>query len=245
MRQLIAGNWKMNGLRADACELARAIGAGVAGLACDLLLCPPATVLAEVAAAVAGSEIAVGGQDCHVAANGAYTGDISAAMLRDAGATWVIVGHSERRTAYAESNILVQQKAMAAIAAGLVPIVCVGETEQQRLAGAAETVVAAQVDGSVPADFAGVIAYEPIWAVGTGRVPESAEIVDMHRCIREQLVSTLGGYAAEIRVLYGGSVKPDRAEALLRLTGVDGVLIGGASLVAADFLAIGRASPLA
>jgi triosephosphate isomerase len=198
-----------------------------------------------VAAAVAGSEISVGGQDCHVGTSGAFTGDVSAAMLRDAGATWVIVGHSERRTAYAESNILVQQKAMAAAAAGLTAIVCVGETEQQRLAGAAETVVAAQIDGSVPADFAGVIAYEPIWAVGTGRIASDADIVEMHRCIREQLVSTLGAYARDIRVLYGGSVKPAGAAALLRLPGVDGALIGGASLVAADFLAIAQACAVA
>jgi triosephosphate isomerase len=243
MRSLIAGNWKMNGLRAEAAALANAVRQGEAGLACDLVLCPPATVLAEVAAALAGSAIEIGGQDCHVAASGAYTGDISAAMLRDAGASWVILGHSERRIAYGESNILIEQKAMAAAAAGLLPIVCVGETEQQRLAGAAETVVAAQVDGSVPPDFAGVIAYEPVWAIGTGRAAADEDIVAMHRCIREQLVSTLGAIGQDIRILYGGSVKPVGAEALLRLEGVDGALVGGASLVAAEFLAIARACP--
>ena len=233
----------MNGLRAEAVSLARAVQDGAAGLACDLLLCPPATVLAEVAAAVAGSGIAVGGQDCHIDVKGAYTGDISAEMLRDAGASWVIIGHSERRTAYAESNILVHQKAAAAAAAGLRPIVCVGETEQQRLAGAAETVVAAQIDGSVPPGFTGVVAYEPIWAVGTGRIAGDEDIVEMHRCIRAQLIGTLGPSGQTIAVLYGGSVKPAGADALLRLPGVGGALIGGASLVAEDFLAIACACP--
>ncbi len=245
MRPLIAGNWKMNGLRADAAALARGVRDGAEGLACDLLLCPPATVLAEVATILAGSGIAAGGQDCHVEINGAYTGDVSAAMLRDAGASWVILGHSERRTAYAESNILVQQKATAAATAGLLPIVCVGESEQQRLAGAAETVVAAQIDGSLPPDFAGAIAYEPIWAIGTGRTAGEEDIVEMHRCIREQLVSTLGPAGQGIRILYGGSVKPAGAASVLRLPGVGGALIGGASLVAADFLAIAKACPAA
>ena len=176
MRQLIAGNWKMNGMRADAMALAGAIRAGAEGVGCDLVLCPPATVLAAVADVLQGSSIGTGGQDCHVKGNGAHTGDISPAMLRDAGAAWVIVGHSERREAYAESNALIRDKAVAAMAAGLLPIICVGETEQQRMAGAAETVVAAQVDGSVPAGFTGVIAYEPIWAIGTGRVAEPADI---------------------------------------------------------------------
>ena len=235
----------MNGLRADAAALARGVRDGAEGLACDLLLCPPATVLAEVATILAGSGIAAGGQDCHVEINGAYTGDVSAAMLRDAGASWVILGHSERRIAYAESNILVQQKAAAAAAAGLLPIVCVGESEQQRLAGAAETVVAAQIDGSLPPDFAGAIAYEPIWAIGTGRTAGEEDIVEMHRCIREQLVSTLGPAGQGIRILYGGSVKPAGAASVLRLPGVGGALIGGASLVAADFLAIAKACPAA
>lgn len=242
MRQLIAGNWKMNGLRADALALVRAVRDGADGLACELAICPPATLLATVAEALAGSTILPGGQDCHVRGSGAHTGDISAAMLRDAGARCVILGHSERREGYAESNVLVRDKVQAAMDAGLLPIVCVGETEQQRMAGAAETVVAAQVDGSVPAGFAGVIAYEPIWAIGTGRVAENDDIVEMHRCIRNQLVDTLGEAGQELRVLYGGSVKPASAATILALPGVGGALVGGASLVAADFLAIGRAS---
>lgn len=242
MRQLIAGNWKMNGMRADAAALAHALREGAQGLACDVVVCPPTTVLAEVASMLAGASVGVGGQDCHIVSSGAHTGDVSAAMLHDAGARWVILGHSERRMAYGESNALVREKVSAAVAAGLVPIVCVGETEQQRLAGAAETVVAAQVDGSLPPDFAGVVAYEPIWAIGTGRVAAEADIVAMHRCIGDQLVDTLGAAGKEVRVLYGGSVKPAGASTILALPGVGGALVGGASLNAADYLAICRAA---
>jgi len=254
MRQLIAGNWKMNGRRADSAALVRAVRDMVEAQApaCELVVCPPSTLLAEVAAALAGSAVAVGGQDCHPLANGPHTGDVSAAMLADAGARWVILGHSERRTSYAESNALVREKAKAAIAAGLTPIVCVGESEQQRLSGAAETVVAAQVDGSLPPGFAGpgfagpgfagVVAYEPIWAIGTGRGASAEDIAAMHRVIRDQLTDTLGAASGAVRVIYGGSVKPDGAAAILALPGVDGALVGGASLVAADFLAIARAS---
>ncbi|HYZ64362.1 MAG TPA: triose-phosphate isomerase [Acetobacteraceae bacterium] len=242
MPQLIAGNWKMNGLRAESVALARAVREGAAGLACELLVCPPGTVLAAVADVLGDSPVAVGGQDCHTEPRGARTGDIAAPMLRDAGASWVIVGHSERRLAYSESNTLVQEKAIAAIAAGLTPIICVGETEQQRLSGTAETVVAAQVDGSVPPGFAGVVAYEPVWAIGTGRSAASEDIVTMHRCIRDQLLTTLGPAGEGIRILYGGSVKPAGADALLRLPGVGGALVGGASLVADDFLAIAGAA---
>ncbi|MBV8911948.1 MAG: triose-phosphate isomerase [Acetobacteraceae bacterium] len=242
MRQLIAGNWKMNGKRAEALALAQAVRDGAEGLGCELLLCPPATVLAAVADALRGSAVAVGGQDCHPEPKGARTGDIAAPMLKDAGASWVIVGHSERRLAYSESNGLVRDKAGAAIAAGLTPIICVGETEQQRLAGAAETVVAAQVDGSTPPDFPGVVAYEPVWAIGTGRIAADEDIVAMHRCIRDQLVDTLGPAGEAIRILYGGSVKPAGSDRLLRLPGVGGALVGGASLVAADFLAIARSA---
>jgi triosephosphate isomerase (TIM) len=242
VRQLIAGNWKMNGLRADALALAQAVRDGADGLGCELVVCPPATVLAAVAAVLQGSPVSVGGQDCHTEPKGARTGDISAPMLRDAGASWVILGHSERRLAYSESNALVREKAEAAIAAGLVPIVCVGETEQQRLSGTAEPVVAAQVDGSLPPGFAGVVAYEPVWAIGTGRSAGPEDIVAMHRCIRDQLVTTLGAAGEGIRILYGGSVKPAGADALLELPGVGGALIGGASLAAGDFLAIARAA---
>jgi len=244
MRQLIAGNWKMNGLQADGLALARAVREGAEGLGCDLVLCPPATLLAGVAQALAGSPVMAGGQDCHPAPSGAYTGDLSAAMLQDAGARWVILGHSERRLGYGESNTLVLEKAKAAIAAGLTPIICVGETEQQRLSGVAEEVVAAQVDGSVPPGFAGAIAYEPIWAIGTGRTAGEAEVVEMHRCIRAQLADTLGPEGERVRILYGGSVKPAAAATLLGWQGVDGALIGGASLVAADFLEIAKRASL-
>ena len=243
MRQLIAGNWKMNGLRADSLALARALAAGLEQPAgCDVLVCPPATLLAAVADALTGSGVMVGGQDCHPEPSGARTGDVSAPMLRDAGAGWVILGHSERRLGYGESNALVQEKACAAVAAGLTPIVCVGETEQQRLSGNAETVVAAQIDGSLPPDFAGVVAYEPVWAIGTGRSASEDDIVAMHHCIRSQLTETLGEAGAGLRILYGGSVKPAGAAALLALPGVGGALVGGASLVAADFLGIVRAA---
>jgi len=243
LRQLIAGNWKMNGLRAEALTLAKALAAGLAQPAgCDVLVCPPSTVLAAVADALAGSAVMVGGQDCHPEASGACTGDISAPMLRDAGAGWVILGHSERRLGYSESNALVQEKVRAAAAAGLEAIVCVGETEQQRLSGNAETVVAAQIDGSLPPGFAGVVAYEPVWAIGTGRSASDDDVVAMHRCIRSQLAETLGGAGAGVRILYGGSVKPAGAAALLALPDVGGALVGGASLVAADFLGIIRAA---
>ncbi len=233
----------MNGLRADAVALATALTAGLERPAgCDVLVCPPATVLAAVADALAGSDVMVGGQDCHPEASGARTGDVSAPMLRDAGAGWVILGHSERRLGYSESNALVREKAGAAIAAGLTPIVCVGETEQQRLSGIAETVVAAQIDGSVPPGFAGVVAYEPVWAIGTGRTASEDDIVAMHRCIRSQLTETLGKAGEGVRILYGGSVKPAGASVLLALPGVGGALVGGASLVAADFLGIVRAA---
>lgn len=233
----------MNGLRADAVALATALASGLERPAgCDVLVCPPATVLAAVADALAGSGVMVGGQDCHPEPSGARTGDVSAPMLRDAGAEWVILGHSERRLGYSESNALVREKACAAAAAGLTPIVCVGETEQQRLSGIAETVVAAQIDGSVPPGFAGVVAYEPVWAIGTGRSASEDDIVEMHRCIRSQLAETLGEAGDALRILYGGSVKPDGAGALLALPGVGGALVGGASLVAADFLRIVRAA---
>ncbi len=233
----------MNGLRADSIALVTALAAGLERPAgCDVLVCPPATVLAAVADALAGSSVMVGGQDCHPEPSGARTGDVSAPMLRDAGAGWVILGHSERRLGYSESNALVREKAGAAVAAGLTPIVCVGETEQQRLSGIAETVVAAQIDGSVPPGFAGVIAYEPVWAIGTGRTASEDDIVAMHRCIRSQLTETLGKAGEGLRILYGGSVKPAGAGTLLALPGVGGALVGGASLVAADFLGIVRAA---
>jgi triosephosphate isomerase len=242
MRQLIAGNWKMNGLRADALALARAVADGAGGVAGELLVCPPATVIRPVADELAGSRVQVGGQDCHVAASGAHTGDVSAAMLRDAGASWVILGHSERRSDHAETDALVRAKVAAAVAAGLDPIVCVGETEAERLDGRQEAVVGAQLAGSLPEGFAGVVAYEPVWAIGTGRTPTEADVAAMHGFIRAVLRRHLGEAGQGVRILYGGSVKPSNAASLLALPDVGGALVGGASLVAADFLAIARAA---
>ena len=232
----------MNGTRAEAAALAAALrGAGpVAG--CDLLACPPATVLAALAETLDGSGIAVGGQDCHEVDNGAHTGDVSAPMLRDLGASAVILGHSERRQTHFETDALVQRKAVAAGRAGLLPIVCVGETERQRQDGEAGDVVRAQVVGSLPPGFAGVVAYEPIWAIGTGHTPTEGEVAEMHGAIREVLRAHLGPAGSAVRILYGGSVKPGNAAVLLGLPDVGGALVGGASLVAEDFLAIARAA---
>jgi triosephosphate isomerase len=242
MQLLIAGNWKMNGLRAEARSLADGLRDGADGTGCDLLVCPPVTVLAEVAALLAGSVVAVGGQDCHAEAKGAHTGDVSAPMLRDAGAAWVILGHSERRQDHHETSVQVRHKAGGAAVAGLTPIVCVGETEAERESGHAFRVIGEQLSGSLPAGFAGVVAYEPIWAIGTGRTPTEADVAAMHAFIRTQLVADLGAGASGLRILYGGSVKPGNAAALLGLPEVGGALVGGASLAAADFLAIARAS---
>jgi triosephosphate isomerase len=242
MRQLIAGNWKMNGLLADSLALAAAVAAGAAGLGCDVLVCPPATVLRAVAGKLHGSVVAVGGQDCHAAPGGAHTGDLAAAMLRDAGASAVILGHSERRSDHGESNAVVRAKVMAAAAEGLLPIVCVGETEAERLAGRQETVVREQLVHSLPDAFAGAVAYEPVWAIGTGRMPTEADIAAMHATIRRVLMERLGANGRGVRILYGGSVKPANAQALLALPEVGGALVGGASLVAADFLAIASAA---
>ncbi len=243
MRQLIAGNWKMNGSAAMAGALVNALRAEAGkGLGCDLLVCPPATLVTIAAQALLGSEVAVGGQDCHAKASGAHTGDISAAMLRDCGATHVILGHSERRADHGESDALVRAKVEAAVAAGLVPIVCVGETEAQRVAGEQDAVVAGQLAGSLPDDFRGVVAYEPVWAIGTGRTPTEADVAAMHAHIRRTLVGRLGEAGVGVRILYGGSVKPSNAAALLALPDVGGALVGGASLVADDFLGIARAA---
>jgi triosephosphate isomerase (TIM) len=245
VQPLIAGNWKMHGLRADGLELARAVAAGAAGQPADLLICPPATLLAAVAAALVGGTVAVGGQDCHPAARGAHTGDIAAPMLRDAGATHVILGHSERRANHAETNALVRTKAEAALAADLIPIICVGESEAERLAGQAEAVVTGQMQGSLPEGFGaagGILAYEPVWAIGTGRTPTEAEIAAIHGAIRASLKARFGAVGGTLRILYGGSVKPSNASAILALPDVDGALVGGASLVAADFLGIAAAA---
>ena len=242
MRQLIAGNWKMNGLTATAAELAEAVRDGSADVSAGLLVCPPFTQITSVARTLAGSAVAVGGQDCHAAPEGAHTGDISAPMLRDAGATHVILGHSERRANHGESDAAVLAKVGAAVAAGLVPIVCVGETEAERQAGIAEAVVGRQLAGSLPAGFAGVVAYEPIWAIGTGRVPTEADVAAMHGFIRAALVRDLGPAGRDVPILYGGSVKAANARAILAVAEVGGALVGGASLSAAEFLAIARAA---
>ena len=241
MRQLIAGNWKMNGLLESGAAIVTPLRSGADGLACDLLVCPPATLISAVADILVGSGVAIGGQDCHAKASGAHTGDVSAAMLRDAGASYVIVGHSERRADHGESDAVIKAKAVAAIAAGLIPIVCVGETATQRVAGEQNAVVGAQLQGSLPDGFAGVVAYEPVWAIGTGRTPTEADVAAMHAFIRGTLVALLGDGGRGLRILYGGSVKPANAAALMGLPDVGGALVGGASLTAADFLGIARA----
>lgn len=243
MRPLIAGNWKMNGLGAEGVALARAVceGLGDRSNGVDVLLCPPFTLIERVARAVAGSAIAVGGQDCHPKAAGAHTGDVSAPMLKDAGASFVILGHSERRADHGETDALVHAKAEAALAAGLTPIVCVGETLAERDAGRAEAVVAAQLAGSLPEGFAqanGVVAYEPVWAIGTGRTPSKADIAAMHATIRARLIARFGGAGRGVRILYGGSVKAANAKPILAVPEVGGALVGGASLRAEEFLAI-------
>jgi len=242
MPQLIAGNWKMHGLAADAVALAKGVVAGAAGLQCDLLVCPPFVHLAAVAPLLAGSPVALGGQDCHQAKQGAHTGDISPQMLRDMGATWVILGHSERRQNHGETDELVREKVLAAVEAGLSPIVCVGETADQRAGGQETEVVGWQLAGSLPKPFAGVVAYEPVWAIGTGKNATDQDVATMHAFIREELMRQFGEAGQDIRILYGGSVRPVNAASLLAVPHVGGALIGGASLKADDFLAIARAS---
>ncbi|MGE0416775.1 MAG: triose-phosphate isomerase [Acetobacteraceae bacterium] len=242
MRQLIAGNWKMHGLSADAVALAKGVAAGAAGLPCDLLVCPPFVHVAAVAQAVAGTPVAVGGQDCHAAKQGAHTGDVAAPMLRDIGATWVILGHSERRQNHHETDAQVREKVLAAVEAGLRPIVCVGETEQERTAGQQNEVVGRQLAGSLPEGFDGVVAYEPVWAIGTGKTATDADVEAMHGFIREALVRQLGDAGRGTLILYGGSVRPANAGSLLAVPNVGGALVGGAALKADDFLAIARAA---
>ncbi len=238
---LVAGNWKMNGLLASAGELQK-IMAGAEKLAgVDVMVFPPATLLAGFAAAARGSRVAIGAQDCHALAAGAFTGDISAEMLKDAGAQAVIVGHSERRHYHGETDVMVRDKALAARRAGLMAIVCIGETQAERDAGHARAVLRTQLDGSLPdgtADFA--VAYEPVWAIGSGLTPTPRDIADMHGFIRQFLSSRYGEAAQQTRILYGGSVKPSNAAELLTVDNVDGALIGGASLKAEEFLAIAQ-----
>ena len=245
VRPLIAGNWKMHGGMAEAARLAGAVRAGAEGLGCDLLVCPTFLHVQAAAAALSGGPVALGAQDCHAAAKGAHTGDVSAPMLKDAGCGFVILGHSERRANHGETDAEVRAKAEAALAAGLIPVVCVGESEAERLAGQAEAVVGTQLAGSLPDGFAavgGVVAYEPVWAIGTGRTPTEAEIAAIHAMIRRTLEARFGAAGSRLRILYGGSVKPSNAAAILALPHVDGALVGGASLAEADFLAIARAA---
>ncbi len=260
-RPLIAGNWKMNGLVADGVALAEALversrrhpglppdaAAEVppdvpAALPCDVLVCPPFTLVDRVLQTVSGTKIAVGGQDCHAEASGARTGDVSAEMLKDLGCRYVIVGHSERRADHGEDDRTVRLKAEAALRAGLIAIVCVGETEAERDAGQTEAVVARQIAGSVPAAATPetvVVAYEPVWAIGTGKTATPAEAQAVHARIRAELNALLGSdAAARMRILYGGSVKPGNAAELLGQPDIDGALVGGASLKAEDFWGI-------
>jgi triosephosphate isomerase len=248
IRPLIAGNWKMNGLKASAGEFEAMLdGASEVAAKADLLVCPPATLIAAFAEKARGAKtLAVGAQDCHPKASGAHTGDISAEMLADAGATAVIVGHSERRADLGESDVLVRQKAEAAWRAGLVAIVCVGETRAERDADKTLHICGGQLEGSLPDSSTGgnlVVAYEPVWAIGTGLTPTSEDVEQVHRFIRESLISRFNGEGARIRILYGGSVKPSNAAELMGVANVNGALVGGASLKAADFLAIAKGCP--
>jgi len=240
IRPLVAGNWKMNGLAASLAE-AEAMAKGLGSEAADVLLCPPATLVARLAAALKGSPIAVGGQDCHAKATGAHTGDISAEMLKDAGASAVIVGHSERRADHGESDAVVKAKAEAVHRAGLTAIVCVGETAAERQAGQTLAVVGRQVAGSLPDACRAtdtIIAYEPVWAIGTGLTPTTADVAEVHGAIRAAIAKRFGSEGQAMRILYGGSVKPSNAKELMAVADVNGALVGGASLKAADFLGI-------
>jgi triosephosphate isomerase (TIM) len=243
IRPLIAGNWKMNGLKISAVEF-EAMLAGAAEVAgkADLLVCPPATLIAVFAEKALGSKnLAIGAQDCHPKASGANTGDISAEMLADAGASAIIVGHSERRADHGESDVLVRQKAEAAWRAGLTAIVCIGETQHQRDAGQTLDICRGQLTGSL-SDMATsanlVVAYEPVWAIGTGLTPTIGDVEQIHKFIRELLTARFNAEGMKIRILYGGSVKPSNARELMAVANVNGALIGGASLKASDFLAI-------
>jgi triosephosphate isomerase len=239
--QMIAGNWKMNGDLAGIPAYSEALRAATPHA--TLIICPPFPLLPGFAAALAGCNIQLGAQDCHANAAGAHTGDVSAVLLKEIGATHVILGHSERRADHGESNAAVNGKVKAACAAGLIPIVCVGETEQERDAGEAEDVVRTQLTHSLPEGFTGLIAYEPVWAIGTGRTPSEADVTAMHAAIRAALVAQFPATGGTTPILYGGSVKPGNAASLLALPEVGGALVGGASLKASDFLAIAAGAP--
>lgn len=246
IRPLVAGNWKMNGTGGSLDELV-AIGRGFAGeleAAADALVCVPATLLSRAHDVLSRTPVKAGGEDCHWNASGAHTGDISAEMLKDAGASHVIVGHSERRTDHKETDAVVHAKAEAAWRAGLVAIVCIGETRAEREAGATLDVLSRQIKASVPAAATHetlVVAYEPVWAIGTGLTPTIADVAEAHAHVRKELAGVIGAEAASTRILYGGSVKPANARELLSIANVNGALVGGASLKAADFLGIADA----
>jgi len=244
-RPLIAGNWKMNGLRQSTAELRKIIAGSAATVGrADLMVCPPATLLAAFAEIVRGSGVSIGGQDCHAETAGAFTGDISAEMLADAGATAVIVGHSERRTNHNETDAAVRAKTLAAWRAGLMAIICIGETRAEREAGRTLDVLGRQIEGSVPDEATGanlVVAYEPVWAIGSGLTPTAADVAEAHGFIRQRLAARQGTVAEAVRILYGGSVKPSNARELMAVVNVDGALVGGASLKAEDFLGIAAA----
>ncbi len=240
VRPLAAGNWKMNGTRESLGEI-QAVVAGCGAAACDIAICPPATLIPAAAEVVRGSPVMIGGQDCHAAPSGAHTGDIAAEMIADAGARLVIVGHSERRNDHGETDAMVRAKTEAAWRAGLTAILCIGETEDERKGGRTRAVLDRQIAGSVPEGATPprlIVAYEPVWAIGTGLTPFNDDIRDAHAHIRGRLVERFGEAARTTRILYGGSVKPSNAETILALDGVNGALVGGASLKARDFLAI-------
>jgi triosephosphate isomerase len=244
-RPLVAGNWKMNGLGRSVAELEKIIaGSGPLAGKADLMICPPATLVAAFAAKARGSQVAIGGQDCHAEISGAFTGDIAAEMLADAGATAAIVGHSERRTYHKETDAEVRAKAQAAWRAGLCAIVCIGETRAEREGGKTLDVLGRQLDGSLPDGATGgnlVVAYEPVWAIGTGLTPTAADVAEAHKFIRDRLAARYRDTARNICILYGGSVKPSNAAELMAVANVDGALVGGASLKAEDFLGIAAA----
>jgi triosephosphate isomerase (TIM) len=240
IRPLAAGNWKMNGLKASLAEISAIAEAAAATPGADVLICPPATLISGAVAA-AGAKLAIGGQDCHAKASGAHTGDISPEQLKDAGATFAIVGHSERRADHGESDDIVRAKAEGALRAGLVAIVCVGETHLQRDAGQTLAIVGGQLSGSLPHGATAanlVVAYEPVWAIGTGLTPTPQDVAEVHGFIRRELIDLLPDHGAAVRILYGGSVKASNAAELMAIEKVNGALVGGASLTAKDFLGI-------
>lgn len=246
-RGLIAGNWKMNGLQAALSEIEAVIaGIGNMSVSADILICPPATLISDATRRSAGSDLNIGGQTCHANESGAHTGDLSAAMLAEAGATYVIVGHSERRADHGETDAMVKAQADAVLSAGLKPIICIGETREEREAGKTADIILGQLRNSTPEAASGAnfaIAYEPVWAIGTGLVPEMSDIQTAHAALRDCLADMKGADpAAATPLLYGGSMKPGNAADILALNDVNGGLIGGASLKATDFLAIYEAA---